>query len=219
MIKGAIFDVDGTLLDSMAIWEDAGVRYLEKMGLEPEKGLSGILHPMSVEEGAAYLKEHYGLRQNTEQIVSDVLEVVRDFYENEALPKPGAKEFLKKLSEQGLPMAAATSSDRMHIEVAFKRLGIRSYFRRIFTCSEVGAGKNKPDIYQRAAEELGTKPEETYVFEDMLHAIRTAADAGFRTVGVYDRFSEEDQEELKKMTDIYLPDLTEFDRFWHCTEG
>lgn len=214
MIRGAIFDVDGTLMDSMEIWEDAGECYLMQMGITPEPGLSKILFTMSVEEGAVYLKKHYCLRQDCEKIVADVLKVVRDFYVNEAPLKDGAMEFLKQLDDRGIPMVVATSSEREHIEAAFERLGILEYFRRIFTCSEVGAGKSKPLIYYQAAGELGTIPEETYVFEDALYAIHTAADAGFRTVGVYDCSSEEDQEEVRSLADIYLPDLTNPQDFW-----
>lgn len=207
MIKGAIFDVDGTLLDSMAIWEDAGARYLKKMGIQAEAGLSQILFPMSIEEAARYMKEQYKLGDSIDKIITGVLDTVRDFYFYEASLKPGAADLLKMLEQRGVPMAVATSSEWEHIEVAFQRLHIDHYFRRIFTCSEVGAGKSQPMIYQRASAYLGTKPEETYVFEDVLHAIETASAAGYKTVGVYDRFSELDQEKIRETADIYMHDL------------
>lgn len=214
MIRGAIFDVDGTILDSMAIWEEAAEKYLYSLGKEPEKNLSRKIMAMSVEEGSAYVKEKYRLLQSEEEIGQGVLAIVRDFYFYDAPVKKGVREFLEGLSRKGIPMAIATSSTREHIEAAFQRLGILNLFKEIFTCSEVGEGKSKPLIYEKAAECLGKKPEEIYVFEDAVHAAKTANAAGFVTVGVYDRFSEEDQAELKNIVDIYLMDMSHFEEFW-----
>ena len=178
MIKGAIFDVDGTLLDSMGIWEDVGVRYLKSIGKEPEANLSQILFPMSIEEGAKYVKEHYELPYAIDEIIEGVLSIVRDFYYYEAPLKEGVKEILAALKEKEISMVIATSSEKDHIEKAFKRLGIDGYFEKIFTCSEVGESKSSPLIYWKAAEYLRTKPEETLVFEDAFHALLTAKSAG-----------------------------------------
>ena len=109
-IRGVIFDVDGVLLDSMAIWEEAGARYLRSLGRDPGPDLGRILFPMTLREGAAYLKETYGLSEEPEEIEGGVLAVVRDFYLKEAPMKPGAREFLTELSRRGIPMAAATSA-------------------------------------------------------------------------------------------------------------
>ena len=197
MIKGAIFDVDGTLLDSMGIWEDAGKRYLHSIRVEPEENLSTVLFSMTLEEGAIYVRERYSLSQTVPEIVQGVLDEVRDFYYEEAPLKEGAKELLQALAERKIPMAVATSSEREYVEAAFRRLHIRQYFKEIFTCSENC---------------LGTKPEETYVFEDVLHAIRTANGAGFQTVGIYDKYSEKDQEEIKRHASFYLPDFKNIER-------
>lgn len=214
MIRGAIFDVDGTLLDSMAIWEDAGARYLKGLGIQAQEDLGKLLFSMSLHEGAAYMKTRYDLELSISQIIEGVGDTVRDYYFYEASLKKGAADFLEKLSKKDIPMAVATSSEREHIEAAFKRLNVNQYFQKIFTCSQVGAGKSRPDIYLAAGRYLGTDSRETYVFEDVLHAIETADNAGFKTVGVYDRFSESKQEEIRKHSDIYLEDLTDFQTFW-----
>lgn len=107
-------------------------------------------------------------------------------------------------------MVVATSTDRVHAEAALKRTGIYDYFERIFTCSEVGEGKSKPDIYEEAAAELGTKRTATWVFEDALYAIKTAKKAGFRTVGLYDETSKKEQEKIRGTADIYLKEIEEF---------
>ena len=214
MIRGAIFDVDGTLLDSMAIWEDAGARYLKGLGIQAQEDLGKLLFPMSLQEGAAYMKARYDLKLSVSQIIEGVGDTVRDYYFYEAPLKKGAADFWGKLSRKDIPMAVATSSELEHIEAAFKRLNVNQYFQKIFTCSQVGAGKSRPDIYFAAGRYLGTEPRETYVFEDVLHAIETADNAGFKTVGIYDRFSESKQEEIRKHSDIYLEDLTDFQTFW-----
>ena len=209
MIKGAIFDVDGTLLDSMEIWEDVGVRYLNSIGIEAEPVLGTVLFTMSIQEGAAYVKEHYHLSQEPEEIVQGVLDIISNYYKKTALLKSGAKELLEKLDKHNIPMTVASSNNKKEIEMAFERLGIAKYFDRIFTCEEVGAGKTKPDIYLRAAEYLGTRPEETVVFEDVIHAIRTAKQAGFQVVGIYDETSKDDQEEVRREADWYCREWAE----------
>ena len=209
MIKGAIFDVDGTLLDSMEIWEDVGVRYLNSIGIEAEPDLGTVLFTMSIQEGAAYVKEHYHLSQEPEEIVQGVLDIISNYYKKTALLKSGAKELLEKLDKHNIPMTVASSNNKKEIEMAFERLGIAKYFDRIFTCEEVGAGKTKPDIYLRAAEYLGTRPEETVVFEDVIHAIRTAKQAGFQVVGIYDETSKDDQEEVQREADWYCREWAE----------
>lgn len=209
MIKGAIFDVDGTLLDSMEIWEDVGVRYLNSIGIEAEPDLGTVLFTMSIQEGAAYVKEHYHLSQEPEEIVQGVLDIISNYYKKTALLKSGAKELLEKLDKHNIPMTVATSNNKKEIEMAFERLGIAKYFDRIFTCEEVGAGKTKPDIYLRAAEYLGTRPEETVVFEDVIHAIRSAKQAGFQVVGIYDETSKDDQEEVRREADWYCREWAE----------
>lgn len=213
MIQGAIFDVDGTLLDSMKIWEDVSARYLRSLQVEPEKNLSKKLEKMSVEEGAQYLKTKYALPQSMEEIVHDTLEIVQDFYFYEAPLKPGAREMLESLRQAEIPMVVATSSVREHVERAFARLHILEYFSSIFTCSEVGVGKTQPIIYEEAGRYLGKRKKEIYVFEDAIHALETAKKAGFYTVAVYDASSQKDWEQLKQEADLFLTDLRQFQLF------
>lgn len=219
MIRGMIFDVDGTLLDSSFVWENAGAVYLKKHGITAEEGLGRKLFAMTLEAGARYLKEGYGLQETEEKILAGVLQVVEDFYFREAQLKPGAEEFLCCLAEKEIPMVIATSSKKEHIEAALGRLGVLHYFKEVFTCSQVGAGKDKPLIFQRAAECMGTAPEETWVAEDGLYAMKTAAAAGFRVLGVYDEGSREDWEEIRHTADLALADLTQFHRFREFASG
>ena len=210
MIKGAIFDIDGVLLDSMGIWDDLGARYLRSLGRIPEEGLNKILFSMSMEQGAEYLNEHYGLNKSVKETVDGIGKMLEDYYFYEVLLKPGAKEILEFLKSKSINMAAATSSPRTHIEKALSRNGLLGYIDKIYTTSEVGVSKHSPDIYNLAADFLKTKSEETLVFEDSLYALKTAKEAGFVTVGVFDEKGESNQAELENQADLYLKKLDDF---------
>ena len=214
MIRGAVFDLDGVLLDSMGIWKDLGARYLRSLHIQPEPGLNEILFAMSMEQGAAYLKEHYPLPQSEAEIGEGIARMLEDYYFYEVPAKPGAAALLGFLAARNIPMAAATSSPREHVTRALDRLGLLPYLQAIFTTGEVGVSKHKPAIYHLAAERLGTVPAETLVFEDSLYALKTAGAAGYRTVGVFDANGEEDQAGLKAAAEVYLTALTEFPGHW-----
>lgn len=210
MIKGIIFDIDGVLLDSLGIWNDLGARYLRSIGVKPEKGLNEILFSMSMEQGAAYLNEHYGLQKTDADVLAGIAKMIEDYYFVEVLPKPGAKELLEFMKAKGIRMTAATSSPRIHVEKALERNGMLCYLERIFTNTEVGASKHSPEIYDQAAAYMGTMPEETLVFEDSLYALKTAVKAGYVTVGVYDKTGETDQEGVKNTGKYYVTRPDEF---------
>ncbi len=208
-IKGAIFDVDGVLLDSMGIWTDLGARYLVSIGKTPEEGLAEILFSMSMEQGAEYLREHYSIGMTAEEIGTGLQDMLRDFYYYEVQARPGAQQLLQAVSSAGIKITAATSSPREHIERALERNGLLSYVDRMFTNAEIGKSKHSPDIYDAAADHMGTAPGETCVFEDSLYALRTAAAAGYHTVGVFDSKGESDQEGLRGSAEIYIHELCE----------
>ena len=208
-IKGVIFDVDGVLFDSLEIWTDLGARYLISIGKVPEEGLAETLFSMSMEQGAEYLKENYDIDRSAEDIVTGLRNLLRDFYYYEVQAKPGADQLLRAISDAGISITAATSSPREHIERALERNGLLGYISRMFTNSEVGKSKHFPDIYNAAAADMHTAPEETMVFEDSLYALKTAAAAGYHTIGVADCKGEPDQDGLRETADIYISELRE----------
>lgn len=207
MIAGIIFDVDGTLLDSMSIWNHAGERYLRSLDIEAAPDLGNVLFPMSMKEGASYMKREYGLPFSITEIIKGVNDTIRSFYAFEAEPKEGVLEFLKELKCHHVKMTAATSTDRCVIEPALERMGILRKLEGIFTCSEIGVGKESPDIYEAARLYMGTDISSTWVVEDALYALKTARSAGFGTIGVYDASSQSQQEEIRLEADIYRRDL------------
>ena len=208
MIKGIIFDADGTLLDSMHIWGELGARYLSSIGKKAEEGLAEILFTMSLEESGAYLKKAYDISDSVEKIMSDMLNLIEVFYKNEAELKKGAAVFLEFIKQKNIPAVIATSGNRELLLEALKRLRITDYFSEILTCTELKTSKKEPLIYLRATEIIGTQPEETAVFEDVLHGIKTAKNAGFVTFAVEDEASKNDRDEIKTISDYYIIDFT-----------
>ena len=208
MIKGAIFDLDGTLLDSMFIWDTIGEEYLRSLGKEPHEDLKETFMMLTLEEAAVYYREHYGVTLSVGEIVDGVNSMVEEAYRTKVTLKPGISEYLAWLKENGVRMCVATVTDRYLVEETLERLGVRHYFLEIFTCAEVGFGKDKPIIYQKALEHLGTEKSDTYVFEDLPFALNTAKTDGFPTVGVYDRHDAH-QDELKELSDYYIRNFSD----------
>ena len=208
-IKAMIFDADGVLLDSLSVWKELGKRYITDLGYQPVAEMDEILFPMSMEQGADWLKNRFTLAYSEEKIVMDLKSRIRKYYFEEVPAKSGARELLQCLAEQKIPAAVATSSPREHICRALERNGLLSFFDKIYTTSEIGESKHSPKVYLTAAEALGTEPSQTLVVEDSLYALQTAGNAGFLTAGIYDALGEPDQEQLKKDAYIYCRDLTE----------
>ena len=208
-LQSAIFDMDGTLLDSMYIWDDLGPGLLRRQGIQPAPDLAEKLKVMTLRQGAAYCKEEYRLPQSVDGIVRDIEAQVEDFYRSQVEAKPGVKKFLSLLKMEGVWMYVATATDRHLAEAALRHAGIDGYFRGILTCAEVGQGKDSPEIFERAMRRLQSNKKDTVVFEDALHAIRTARDAGFRICGVYDASSEADQEAIRQLSEYYIRSFEE----------
>lgn len=202
--KGAIFDMDGTLLDSMPKWKTICADYLESIGYKPEKDLYKQLISMNLMEAGQYFRERYGVKQSADEICHGVNSMLLDFYSNRVKTKPGLHRYLEKLRLDGVKLCVATATDRVLAEAAFKNTGIFEYFDGIITCGEAGAGKNSPDIFIKALDIIGTETADTMVFEDALHAIRTAKKAGFRVTGIYDDAAEGQHEEIKGLCDRYI---------------
>lgn len=203
-IKGAIFDLDGTILDSMFIWSEIGYKFLEEKGIQLPPGSDEQFTTMSLMEAAEYYIKHFDNTATIESIVNDINRLVEGFYFNEVLKKDGVKEFLEYLKNKGVKMCIATATDKYMVEKALERNGIRDYFSEIFTCNGVGAGKNTPVIYDVSLEHLGTPKENTFVFEDALYAIETANKAGYNLVGIKDVSEKAPEEEISKLCNYFI---------------
>jgi len=212
MIKGAIFDLDGTLLDSMWIWDTIGEDYLRSLGYEPKEDINALFKTFSLRQAAEHYKTRYEMPMSVEELMDGVNKTVENYYFHTVTLKEGVKELLERLYENGVSMCIATATDKYQVEAAITRLGIKYCFSDILTCTEVGHGKDEPIIYQKALEALRTDRSNTLVVEDSLYALRTAKNDGFITVGIYDGHNSE-QTEIKSYSDLYLYDFKNITKF------
>ncbi len=211
-IKGAIFDLDGTLIDSMFIWRDMASNYLKTLNIVPEADMFDKVRTLNLEDTADYFREKYGIKKTNEEMILEIDDMVEDLYFHTVEKKEHVIAFLDLLASKGVKMCIATATDRHLVEPAMKRTGLDKYIPKVFTSSETGTSKNSPEIFRNALAYLGTPLESTYVFEDSLFAIRTAKAAGFPIIGVYDRFSEYQMNEIKAMSDVFM---YSFDELFH----
>ncbi|MBR5135026.1 MAG: HAD family phosphatase [Clostridia bacterium] len=215
MIKGAIFDMDGTLLDSMNVWATTGQEYLCRRGITPAHGKKDCLMFQGWDGIVAHFRDAYGIEEAPETVVADILKLVKQNYDATATPLPDAIAFLETLKRNGVKITLATATDRSVVEPTLRRLGMWDLFDGVFTCSELKTSKLSPLIYDTARAFMGTPLENTWVFEDALYAAKTAKAAGYALCGICDRF-EPRGEELKRIADVYLDGYAEAAKlpFW-----
>jgi HAD superfamily hydrolase (TIGR01509 family) len=206
-IKGAIFDLDGTLIDSMPYWDNLGIEYLRQKGCNIPKNTSEILNTlktMSLAQSARYFKEHYSVPGREEEIIKEIVGLIESHYRLDIPLKPSVVPFLDMLCRNNVKMCIATATDRDLAKAALERLNVLKYFEFILTCTEAGAGKDDPEFFLKALKMLKTPREGTIVFEDALHAIKSAKAAGLLVAAVYDRSAHDEREEIKFTADVYL---------------
>ncbi len=209
-LKAAIFDMDGTLLDSMWIWDGMASHYLRALGQVPPAGLDDVIVRLPYYERISYLQKNLLPSLSFEEIEAGIHLTVTGLY-REVVPKEGVCEMLSAFSAAGIPMAVATLSEREKVEDTLSRLGLLHHFSSIFTCREVGAPKSSPVIYEAALSALGAEKAATPVFEDAFYAVKTAHRAGFPVFAVYDKSPECRFEEAARLATLAIRDYREID--------
>lgn len=179
----SIFDVDGTILDSMEVWNTLASQYVQSLGKVPEKNLDEIVSDMSLEQSATYLKNHYKINKQEERIISEILNFISDFYEYEVNLMSGFKEFISHYDSINV---IGTSCDEELVKIALNRLGVLNYFEDIITCSKVNKSKDDSDFYLACAQALKQRPEDIVVFEDADYCIDVARKVGFKVIKIKD---------------------------------
>lgn len=182
--KGFIFDLDGTLLDSMGMWSRLAEDFLISMNITPEPNLSQKFKTMTTSQSASYYREVYNINGTDEEIKKMVLSYVADYFSNKVKIIDGVVPMLEELSAQDIKMCIATATDRSLVNLSLAHTGLNKYFDTIFTCEEVGEGKSSPAIYKAALSSLGLNKNEVIVFEDAPHAIKTAKSDGFTVASI-----------------------------------
>ena len=205
-VKAVLFDLDGTLVDSMWMWTDIDVEYLGKYGYELPPELQKDIEGMSFSETAAYFKERFSIPLSLDEIKERWNEMAMDKYLHHVPLKEGALEFLEQLRTEGIRAGIATSNSRQLVDSVLKARGIDRYFSSVVTGCEVKAGKPAPDIYLQAARNLGVSPEACMVFEDVPAGIRAGKRAGMTVTAVADEFSAGLSDEKRRLADYYIED-------------
>lgn len=214
MTKGAIFDVDGTLLDTMPLWKNAAGNYLNSIGVEVDTPLIETVFSKTLPESARFIRDEYHLDATIPEILDGIMRSVYMGYLKTVDLKPGAREFLLALHERDIPMAIVSSGTEELIRPAFRRLGIEDLFTAYFASSETGVHKRQPTMFLDAAESIGTHPRNTWVFEDAAYAAAVADKAGFHTIGIADETSAAEEQLLRSITEdfweVYPPRIPSF---------
>lgn len=203
-IRGAIFDMDGTLTESMHLWIEIGRRYLEGLGYTVSPEQNREMTKMLLEPMALYMQDQFGLTKSQSQIVDEINKIVEPDYFETVVVKPTVVESLEAMQERGIRMCVATATDRHLTEACLKRNGIDRFFSAVFTCGEEHCNKRTSLIYDKARAHLGTSPEETYIFEDTYVSILGAKQSGCRVVALEDRWSEKKRDLIKEAADVYV---------------
>ena len=201
---GIIFDVDGTILDSMNVWFKVTSNFFELHGLVLTDEQAEAYKEMTLEESLPQINAQYGLGMTNEEIFNEFRTLVSREYSNTIMLKPGIDTYLKRLRDNGTKIAVATSGYEGMCKSAFRRLGIIDYIDAYAFSSEVGVNKGNPDIYLLAAKRIGILPHECTVFEDIALGIGTASKAGFKTCAVYDDTNANQTQLLKQISDRYI---------------
>ena len=208
-IKGAVFDMDGTLVDSLGVWEyvwrEFGRKYRNNENFFPGEDIDKATRTKTLSERMNFVHEVLGMGESGEELVEVVDKIIDDFYETEVVIKDGVYGFLDYCKDNGIKMCIASASEMKLIRASLRNCGLYKYFTDddVLSCADIGAGKDKPDIYIAAMEMLGTSKENTCVFEDSPLAVNTADKLGLYTVGIYDKYNY-GQEEMQKTATEYI---------------
>lgn len=208
--KAVIFDMDGSLVDSMWIWTEVDRIYMKKYNLTEPETFHKDIEGKSYTETAQYFVDTFEtLGQTLEQVMQEWRDMTTELYATRVFPKPGVVEFLTEMRRRGIRMGIATSNDREIAEAALQARGLDVYFDSVCTSSEVSTGKPAPDVYLKVAGDLNVLPEECLVFEDIPNGILAGKNAGMEVCAVADEFSASDEAEKKRLADYFIHDFYE----------
>lgn len=210
--EAVIFDLDGTLVDSMWMWKDIDIEFLSGYGIPLPEDLQKAIEGMSYTETAGYFISRFSLPLTVPQIQGIWNRMTIEKYRTQVTLKKGVREFLEHLHQNGIPMGIATSNGRELVDTVLEALHMGHYFQAVTTGCEVASGKPAPDIYLESARRLRANPAACLVFEDVPAGVLAGKRAGMRVCAVEDEYSADMREEKLRLSDYYIEDFTEIVR-------
>lgn len=207
--KAVIFDLDGSLVDSMWMWQEIDLEYLGRFGIPLPEDLQASIEGMSFSETAVYFKERFHIPDTLEKMKDDWNQMAWDKYTCKVPLKEGVAGFLEECKKHNILLGIATSNSRTLVDQIAKVHHLENYFSCIMTACEVAKGKPAPDIYLAVAEKLGVCPEECLVFEDIIPGIMAGKNAGMEVCAVEDAYSIHDKDAKSKIADYYIHDFND----------
>ncbi len=218
---GVIFDCDGTLIDSMGIWREVEGQLAKRANACLSKADTDELTTLTIPEAGAFFHNRFGLGENADDVVRMMDELLLEYYRTKACERPGALAFVKGLVERGVQVSVASSSPQVYLQAGLACAGFSPYISTILSVDDVGASKREPVVYDRAREIMGTSLETTWGFEDSAYALKTLCEAGYRSVGIFDRDDAGTHEELAAYADVVIDSFEELslDAFLSAVES
>lgn len=203
----AIFDMDGTLVDSMGYWKSLGDEYLtSKVVRHNATDILKRTEAMSMLESATLFIKEFGITGTPESVAEEMNDLMNHHYLTDIPLKPGVQQYLDTLRHHKVRMCVASATAGELIRSCLNRLGVADYFDFMLSCETIGISKEQPDIFYACAKQFGAAPEDIAVYEDALYAASTAKKAGFHVIGIYDTVSDHRWEKLKELADEIIPD-------------
>ena len=209
-ITGAIFDFDGTLFDSMHLWDGVIFKFFDRIGVTLNSEDVKLFEKLYLREALPLAIERFDLKESYEELFIEFFECLKELYLEGAYPKNDIIEFLEKLRSRGVKMGIATASYETAVEAVLKKFNMQDYFTVIYSTYTLNTAKTEPKVFDKVLEELGTDKDTTWIFEDSLYAAETAKANGYKLAGVYD-VSEKNADRLKVISDVYIHNFSEYE--------
>ncbi|SEQ06615.1 haloacid dehalogenase superfamily, subfamily IA, variant 3 with third motif having DD or ED [Lachnospiraceae bacterium RM5] len=207
--EGIIFDLDGTLVDSMWVWDYVDEEFLKKRNIKEPEDYKEVIMPMGIEKVADYTIKRFNLNENSDDIINEWLDLSYEAYKDKVKLNNGAYDFIKSLFKSGKKMSVATANDKELAKMCLENNKVYKYFNNITTVNEVERGKGFPDIYKKAADKMNINYDKCLVFEDIKEGITGSIKGGFTTVAVLCNITDESKkEEIKKISKYYIDDFS-----------
>ncbi len=210
-MKGVVFDLDGTIIDSLYVWDILAEEYLRNNNIEYDLTIKEEIKYMNLQESSSYIVDKYRLDKSGEEVLMEIKQTLRKYYEEVFEPKEFVLDYIENLANKDIVMTLASSLEYDLAIMVLDRLEIKKYFDFIITEDLINLSKRSSDFYKYIEDKMKIKAEDIYVFEDSLYSIKSAKKAGFKVVGVLDKYNEEEAKSIIEIADRTINSFKEME--------